>query len=615
MEKKFDTLLERLDQILSLLQDVVHSPSRASSVTTESLVSALSSPELTPATGVRMSSPERISNTGTRIAVDDCPGCESLDCVKHWRVFEHIPKDIPKWLRDHHFVKKPACPLHGDEYMEVKDGTARCRRRIDGTTYYCRHVEHEFWPFITSRSFLTVDTVFRFWCHVASGESIDSIRRLLNLNKNTVTHLFDLVSSAAYRMQADCVAKFNKAAVDETYIGRRKYHRGKRPRKKGYWFASITEILRDGTCGRTCWKLVKKRDEVTLTRFVQEHLVGSRTVIWSDCHKGYKNLSDVCRHDCVNHSREFATEEGVHTNNAEGVHSVCKRWCLAQCHRFGLNSRIVRKNIALQTVKFADQSANHQEAWGLRTHALLTCVRQFYSQTPVELDTISSDTIVVDDQLLDDALSLPRSSATLQRMTHAGLADKRKKAAEPPTKRRRTELATEETVSASYEEAVASLRSHRFILSSVINAVMEEYVTRPYFYMNPEVVALRDQETKFVVPPSCTTLIIPVYYSYHWILAVAVKGERAMKCYDSLRDYAHVPRKAALKQVQRIIWQIWKQWKKPVMTACDQCEEGSNDCAVHCINNALHIMGVKKKFSRRTLMAWVVAKRESWPVQ
>ena len=52
------------------------------------------------------------------------------------RILLNAATDIPKCHLDHHFLKKPACHLHGDENMQVKDDTCRCHRRINGTTYY-----------------------------------------------------------------------------------------------------------------------------------------------------------------------------------------------------------------------------------------------------------------------------------------------------------------------------------------------------------------------------------------------------------------------------------------------------------------------------------------------
>ena len=68
--------------------------------------------------------------------------------------------------------------------------------------------------------------------------------------------------NAAFHQQENTDFNFSKLQVDETFIGKRKYNRGKRVRKIGWWFVTVTEID-DRKMGRTHWKLVKRREVAT----------------------------------------------------------------------------------------------------------------------------------------------------------------------------------------------------------------------------------------------------------------------------------------------------------------------------------------------------------------
>ena len=65
--------------------------------------------------------------------------------------------------------------------------------------------------------------------------------------------------------------------VDETFIGKCKYNRGRRQHVTGYWFVTVTE--QEGRMmDLTHWKLVKTRDRATLQACILLHLASARTV-------------------------------------------------------------------------------------------------------------------------------------------------------------------------------------------------------------------------------------------------------------------------------------------------------------------------------------------------
>ena len=100
--------------------------------------------------------------------------------------------------------------------------------------------------------------------------------------------------------------------IDESKIGKRKYHRGHVV--EGQWvFGGIEQE------SRKCFIVtVEDRTEATLVSHIQEWVEQGTTIV-SDCWKGYVNLGKYgYEHKTVNHSVEFVSPEGYDTNKIEG---------------------------------------------------------------------------------------------------------------------------------------------------------------------------------------------------------------------------------------------------------------------------------------------------------
>ena len=89
-------------------------------------------------------------------------------------------------------------------------------------------------------------------------------------------------------------------------------------------------------------ELVDARDAATLLPIIEAH-VNPGTIIWSDSWASYNNvnsLPSVHSHDTVNHSIEFVSSSGVHTDHIESywnrVKIKIKR--MRGCHRSQLAS-------------------------------------------------------------------------------------------------------------------------------------------------------------------------------------------------------------------------------------------------------------------------------------
>ena len=89
-------------------------------------------------------------------------------------------------------------------------------------------------------------------------------------------------------------------------------------------------------------EIVARRDAATLLSIIQQH-VAPGTTVWSDEWAAYDRINalpNVTTHSVVNHSIEFVTPGGVHTQNAESywnrVKIKLKRMC--GCHEDQLPS-------------------------------------------------------------------------------------------------------------------------------------------------------------------------------------------------------------------------------------------------------------------------------------
>lgn len=112
--------------------------------------------------------------------------------------------------------------------------------------------------------------------------------------------------------------------VDETKFGKRKHNKGRMV--EGSWIFGMIDITSESECAyrlEICED--NKRDEATLISYIQKH-VKEGTTIYSDCWKAYVNLEEYgYKHYTVNHSVEYVTSEGVHTNNIEASWRPLKR--------------------------------------------------------------------------------------------------------------------------------------------------------------------------------------------------------------------------------------------------------------------------------------------------
>ena len=117
------------------------------------------------------------------------------------------------------------------------------------------------------------------------------------------------------------------------------YHRG-RPADQPVWVFGMCDT--SVSPGLGYMQIVPTRDAATLLPIIRDH-VNPGTVIWSNSWAAYNNiqqLPSVQSHSTVNHSIEFTTPSGVHTNHIESYWNRAKLKLkkMRGCHRSQLAS-------------------------------------------------------------------------------------------------------------------------------------------------------------------------------------------------------------------------------------------------------------------------------------
>ena len=108
--------------------------------------------------------------------------------------------------------------------------------------------------------------------------------------------------------------------IDESQVCKRKYHRGRVLVNQNVWV--VGGIDEDGNIFQV---LTEVRNQATLESIISQYVLPGST-IWTDLWAGYNNLNLLgYRHDTVNHSIEFRTSDGVHTNRIEAIWGAIKR--------------------------------------------------------------------------------------------------------------------------------------------------------------------------------------------------------------------------------------------------------------------------------------------------
>jgi transposase-like protein len=109
--------------------------------------------------------------------------------------------------------------------------------------------------------------------------------------------------------------------IDETHFGaRRKYNRGRmNPGLDSWVFGGVDTVTK-----RSFVNIVPNRTRATLLPIIQQRIRAGST-IWSDTWAPYFTLNQHgYQHAMVNHSEQFVTDNGVHTQEIESLWNQIK---------------------------------------------------------------------------------------------------------------------------------------------------------------------------------------------------------------------------------------------------------------------------------------------------
>lgn len=158
-----------------------------------------------------------------------------------------------------------------------------------------------------------------------SGASTMTARIQTGHGKETLAafyqHFRDLVSSSLVEEDQVIGGDGIIVEVDETKLGKRKYHRGHRV--EGVWVLVGIERTEQS---RIFLVPLENRTSATLTDIISRH-VAPGSILYTDCWKGYGAITEILglNHLTVNHSKHFKDPHtGVCTNTVEGLNNGLK---------------------------------------------------------------------------------------------------------------------------------------------------------------------------------------------------------------------------------------------------------------------------------------------------
>jgi len=159
-----------------------------------------------------------------------------------------------------------------------------------------------------------ITKIIYFWAHRYPQEIVIYETRI---GTHAVVHFYNFlreVCSVILQEQSEAIGGPGKfVEIDESKFGKRKYHRGRRV--EGVWV--FGGIERDSNPPKCLFVPVEDHSAATLIPIIKQWIKPGTTVL-SDCWKAYQSLNaEGYIHSTVNHSIEFVSDKGVHTNTIE----------------------------------------------------------------------------------------------------------------------------------------------------------------------------------------------------------------------------------------------------------------------------------------------------------
>jgi hypothetical protein len=247
------------------------------------------------------------------------------------------------FVRDAYDCGNTNCVGYG-AYISIHDGrcVVRCREKDDdGQTMGCNKINYTPYPdselmkgSVEKNIVYLACLVWGQPCILSRHEAGMTSRRATFINRR-FARLCACHNAREFLKRAGTLTNVQ---ADETAIGSRKYNNGKRVRKEGVvWVAGCVEVGEDGTQQMFCSVVVDRKAESLGA--VMKPLLRPGAVFTSDSWRAYKKmLGDLeVEHRMVNHSKEYVTKEGHHTNHIEAMWRVLKKELKQRFSRCGVN--------------------------------------------------------------------------------------------------------------------------------------------------------------------------------------------------------------------------------------------------------------------------------------
>ena len=169
-----------------------------------------------------------------------------------------------------------------------------------------------------SLSILNCNQVLQIGYYWLGGANHQQIMRYTGLSKPTITaylgYYRQLISGSLERDDTMIGGEGITIEIDESKFGKRKFHRGHTV--EGVWvFGGVERTLER----RSFAEVVGDRTGVTLRDAILRHVLPG-LIVCTDLWRGYSDLESIgLVHNTVNHSIEFVSSDGIHTNSIEGT--------------------------------------------------------------------------------------------------------------------------------------------------------------------------------------------------------------------------------------------------------------------------------------------------------
>ena len=200
----------------------------------------------------------------------------------------------------------------------------------DGAVWRCpncrrhRSVRGDCWLRDAKLSLRQAAMLLAYWI---DGRSLSNASADCSISPVTVGRFFEefrLVAQGLYRndIAVRPLGGVGRVCqIDESLFGKAKHHRGRALLTQVWVFGIV-----DAVTGRVMLEMVDQRDANTLLPIITT-TVAPGSIIWSDMWRAYNQLEQLgFVHDTVNHSREFVSPSGTHTQIIEGVWALCKQF-------------------------------------------------------------------------------------------------------------------------------------------------------------------------------------------------------------------------------------------------------------------------------------------------